>query len=305
MNKKFFCLLIILIVSFGVVLGAINYANGEEDNILSPDDKKRVSETVEDMTAYDPQAPAYKANLYKLIIDAFERAGEWRGEMPRDEGMITVKRVFGAPKALVTDGKGGEAAPVDENATGKSGISTPPKYRTKDGTYELRYFEDINFPDLGEGSAIGKKDIAVKNLRILGAKIHFFKRGYNHFALYPPQPIYLEGITKGFELWVCGRNKNHKLYVMIEDVKGEDRLIEVGSLDFLGWKKLEARISPRVEQADYRFTQKRGITFKGFLVKCDPVDSYGKYYLYIDNFTVIVDRFFEENRDPYDPSDMW
>ena len=311
MKSKFFWTILILVISFslitsGILLadddveeGTITRDDGNRSSGVQPDDKLRIGEQVEDIQQYDPQPSAMKSNMYKLVIDAFERAGEWRGEMPRDEGYITVKRVFGSPRALAK----GETNIVTPPSKDKSTYDVMPKYKTKDGSYEARYFEDINFPQVGKGS--DKNTPKVSNLRILGVKVHFFKRGHNHFAVYPPKPIFIEGITKGFELWVCGRNKNHKLFIMLEDVRGNERIIEVGKLNFLGWKKMQARVSPRIEQADYRFNQQRGITFKGFLIQCDPMDSYGKYYLYTDNLVAVVDRFFEENRDIYDPSDRW
>ncbi len=298
------------------------------------------------------EVPYYMSNLYLLVVDAFERAGEWRGEMSRDEGIITVRRIYGQPRALAFENEnaddprgfssnemsrtlgwptppgetedgtpvtGGLPATVDlagslqeeSEREGMTYVWTPPRYKTRQGHYEYRYFDAINVPDVQELRLAAanmdgeRQSLFIPNERCLGVKIQFMRRGFNEFAIMPPKPIDLDGVVKGMEVWVVGRNKRHELYGWIEDINGNDRYVPFGDLNFLGWRKLVATVSPLIRQEDWMFNNARGIRFKGFVVKCNPEDSYGNYYMYLDNFSVLIDRYFEENRSIYDPSDMW
>lgn len=227
--------------------------------------------------------------LYTLILDPFERAGEWYGRMPNDQGVIKTRELWGAPRAL-------NEQTVD--------LTTPwPRYRTGDGRYSDYYFEERLVPERGVAEAT-EDQVTVENLRILGVKVAFHHRGYNWFAVYPPNPYVLDGEVKTFSLWVCGRNKRHELYVIVKDLFGSQRFISLGKLNFLGWKNLITEVPVQITQYDYRYDH-RGLTFEGFLVRCNLEDSWGEYYMYLDNLEVTLSRYYEEGRDVNDPLDNW
>jgi hypothetical protein len=89
------------------------------------------------------------------------------------------------------------------------------------------------------------------------------------------------------------------------DYKGEKRVLDMGLLDFVGWKKLSIAIPVSIEQDNYNNTEWRGISFTGFVVKCDPSESYGVYYVYFDELRAITDIYNEEYRDEDDMNDGW
>lgn len=144
-----------------------------------------------------------------------------------------------------------------------------------------------------------------RNDYVLGAKVAFNQRGYSRFSLVPPRPIKIPGITKAVSLWVCGRSFKHRLYLNILDYKGEKRILDMGLLDFVGWKKISIAIPVSIEQDNYNNTEWRGISFTGFVVKCDPSESYGVYYVYFDELRAITDIYNEEYRDEDDMNDGW
>ncbi len=214
--------------------------------------------------------------IYKVVIDTFERPGEWTAHMSIDEGYARARAIIGTPKALI---KGGtlEDKPSEDGDT----ITTvnPPKYWQADGSYESNY-----------------QDVADQHKYVLGVKVRFQKRDYNTFSVTPANPIRLNGIVKAFEIWACGRNKNHDLFVVVQDIKGLKRFIKLGRLNFLGWKRLYARVPDGVVQSDPLFGTRRGLTVLGLYVKCSPLEAWGKYYVYFDNLSAEVSRFFEEYR---------
>jgi hypothetical protein len=171
---------------------------------------------------------------------------------------------------------------------------------------------------LFEGSPAGKQPIPEeKNLNIpdkyvLGTRVDFLRRGYNTFTLLPLRPIPIEGITKTISVWVVGRNYNHTLKILIQDFFGREYELYMGKLNFQGWKKLTVAIPPQapdgrngIVQRDYHYNSQMGIKVTGFKVECDPMESYGSYYLYLDDLRAVTDLFAEENRDPDDMVDSW
>ncbi len=154
-----------------------------------------------------------------------------------------------------------------------------------------------------------KSGIKERDEYVLGAKVEFFKRGHNTFAIFPVKPLPIEGITKTVSIWVAGRNYGHILTLLIEDFFGQRAEIRFsnngGKLNFSGWKKLTATIPPNIIQSNYHYNNKMGIKIVGFKVYCDPEESYGSYYIYFDDMRAVTDLFAEHNRDEDDMVDTW
>jgi hypothetical protein len=172
---------------------------------------------------------------------------------------------------------------------------------------------------LFEGSPAGKTaipdeenlDPAPSDRYVLGTRVDFLRRGYSSINLYPTRPIPVEGITKTISIWVAGRNFNHELHVLIQDVFGRKFDLYMGKLNFQGWKQLTVAVPPQpgdgqngIVQRNYHYNS-TGIKIIGFRIDCDPVDAYGTYYVYLDDLRVVTDLFAEDNRDEDDMSDAW
>jgi len=140
---------------------------------------------------------------------------------------------------------------------------------------------------------------------VLGVKVAFTQRGYARFTLYPMKPIKIPGITKAVSVWVCGRSFKHRLFLHVLDYRGNPMVLDMGLLDFVGWKKLIIAIPSAIEQHNYHNTQWRGLSISGFSIETDPEESYGTYYVYLDELRAIADIYSEENRDEDDMEDGW
>jgi hypothetical protein len=140
---------------------------------------------------------------------------------------------------------------------------------------------------------------------VLGVKVSFFHRGVAEFSLHPQNPIAVEGIVKTLSIWVVGRNFNHVLKVQFTDYRGQAQELTVGTLNFIGWKKLTVAIPPSILQTEYHYTSRSGIRITGLKVETDPLDSYGTYYIYFDDLRAVTDLFGESKRDTDDMSDGW
>jgi hypothetical protein len=204
--------------------------------------------------------------------------------MPIDQGIVRSKELWGAPSALIRTFRQRQGQQGNANAGAQAGDAQNQRLRRG-----RAYFENENN----------------EPKKILGVRVEFMQRGYNWFTVEPPRPVNLDGLVKAFEVWVCGRNQRHELYIVVHDFNNEIRYIKVGMLNFIGWKRMTAPIPYTIRQSDFRRSIRRGLTFKGFLIKCHPAETVGKFYMYFDNLSVELSRFLEENRDRDDPLDIW
>ena len=157
-----------------------------------------------------------------------------------------------------------------------------------------------------------EEDMDIPDKYVLGTRVDFLRRGYNSFTIYPTRPLPIEGITKTVSLWVAGRNFNHDLVLLIQDFFGRNYELFMGKLNFMGWKKLTVTIPPQAEdgfsgvvQRNYHYNNQMGIKIMGFRIDCDPVETFGSYYIYLDDLRAFTDLFTENNRDPDDMVDGW
>ena len=58
-------------------------------------------------------------------------------------------------------------------------------------------------------------------------------------------------------------------------------------------------------QQDYHYANRIGIRVIGFRIDFNPEDTYGNYYLYLDDLRAVTDLFPEESRDTDDMQDNW
>ena len=147
--------------------------------------------------------------------------------------------------------------------------------------------------------------------KVFGVRVDFLRRGHNSFTIKPVRPIPIEGVTKTVSIWVAGRNFNHELKLIVQDFFGRHFEVYMGRLNFQGWKKLMATIPPQtpdghgVIQRSFHYNNQMGIKIVGLKIECNPLESYGSYYIYFDDMRAFTDLFAEENRDADDMMDGW
>ena len=168
------------------------------------------------------------------------------------------------------------------------------------------------------GSPLGKQPIPdeegmfIQDTHVLGTRVDFLRRGHSSVLITPVRPIHIEGITKTVSVWAVGRNYNHSLILLVEDFFGRVFELNMGTLNFQGWKQLTVAIPPQPEfgingivQRNYNYNNDMGIRIRGFRVEFDPWQAYGSYYLYLDDLRAVTDLFSESHRDPDDMMDGW
>ena len=189
----------------------------------------------------------------------------------------------------------------------------------REGSWNVRMSTDYGVISgrLFEGSPAMKEPLEEDegnedaDTQVLGVKVEFYKRGVNSFYITSQRPIPVEGTTKTISLWVCGRNMDHDMYVLIEDYFGRSYELYLGSLGFTGWKKLTAVVPPSpdgetgIVQHSAYYGERPGVRVTGFRVDCNPLLARGSYYIYIDDLRCVTDLYDLENRDEDDMADNW
>ena len=189
----------------------------------------------------------------------------------------------------------------------------------REGSWNVRISPDYGVITgrLFDGSPLAKEALndannqEMEDSKVLGVKVEFFRRGINSFYITAARPIPIEGITKTFSMWVCGRNMGHQLWLLVQDYNGNNFEIWLGSLEFSGWKKLTTAIPPSpdgehgIVQSSVYHGDKPGLRIVGFRVDCSPMEARGSYYMYIDDLRAVTDLYDYENKDEDDMSDSW
>ncbi len=182
------------------------------------------------------------------------------------------------------------------------------------------FFEVLMSSDFGitefrrfEGSPAGKEPLVAEanigfaeaDRYVLGIRADFYRRGNPRIVVRPSRPIAVPGIVKTMSVWVVGRNANHDLYLLVEDIRGDQKRIRVGELNFSGWRKMTVAIPPSIVQQDDRASDRTGLKFRGFMIRPNMLQTYGSYYIYFDDLRAVTDLFGEELRDEDDMVDGW
>jgi hypothetical protein len=154
--------------------------------------------------------------------------------------------------------------------------------------------------------------LEIPDTKVFGARVDYLRRGDTSVFITPQRPIPVEGITKTVTLWVAGRNYNHTLVLLVKDYFDRYFELEVGKLNFQGWKKLTVAIPPQpdfgrqgIVQRNLHYASLGGLKIAGFRIDVDPEEAYGTYFVYLDDVRATTDLFAENSREPDDPSDDW
>ena len=134
----------------------------------------------------------------------------------------------------------------------------------------------------------------------LGIKTWTYHRGFNWVEITPPTPMRIVGKLKGLSIWACGRNYRHRLEIWIRNYLGNEYPIDMGSLNFRGWKKLSARIPMHIPYYRKYVPQYWPMDITRIIIRHDPNEPTGVFYLYVDALEAIVDTY----QDSYDGDDM-
>ncbi len=151
-----------------------------------------------------------------------------------------------------------------------------------------------------------------KKQKILGIKLAFTSKGYNFAEVLPPvytEDLYpnikdlftsaipkdnerfipLPGKIHSIDLWVAGRNYRYTLEIWIQDFNGFIYPLEMGNVNYAGWKNLSRSFPAYIPQEENYIPKEKPLKFVKYVLRADPHERADRFYIYLDHMKVITD----------------
>ena len=138
------------------------------------------------------------------------------------------------------------------------------------------------------------------DLRSFGVRAAFDRKGYNYLEIIPavegedgpvPQSIDLPGRVQTIDLWVWGSDHNYYLEAHIRDHRGINHVLNMGGLQYSGWRNLRTSIPNYVPQSVQTVPRYRGLELTKLVLWTQPQASVDGFYVYLDQLKVLTDTF--------------
>jgi hypothetical protein len=117
---------------------------------------------------------------------------------------------------------------------------------------------------------------------VLGIKTWFEQRGFDRVEVKPPHEYVIKGKARQFSIWVLGRKFRHRLSLKVRDYRGKIHTLDMGRLDFFGWKKLTVTIPGWLPQSTRYSLLDKNLHFISLFVTSDVHEVPGTFYFYLD-----------------------
>lgn len=135
--------------------------------------------------------------------------------------------------------------------------------------------------------------------KYLGVKI--YGRHGDVVTIKPPTPILIKDHCQSISVWVYGKNFTGELSIVLQDGKLTTHRLSLGKLNFLGWRKLNVKLSKNVAQEDKHLAQARSLKILKLIYNPGNRGRLGTWnYFYIDDITAQVRKKYLDKQ-----SDEW
>jgi hypothetical protein len=167
------------------------------------------------------------------------------------------------------------------------------KFTTKD-------FPQMSIVRTWPDSLYGRNPVS-KDLFALGIHSRFDRKGYNAIEIIPakkgsdgklvPSTLPLPGRVKAFDLWVWGSNYNYTMDVHLRDFEGIDRVLHLGSLQFVGWRNMSTTITGNIPQSRRYIPRFQALELTKLVIWTTPEERVDDFYVFLDEVKVLTDLF--------------
>lgn len=152
------------------------------------------------------------------------------------------------------------------------------------------------------------------NNKCLGLRFKFIYPGNNVVALIPPasRKIYrtldeldhnnkpkvqeipglkLPGKVKAVSVWVLGRGNDYTLEAWVQDWRGSTHVLKMGSVNFVGWRPLTAKVPIGVPQDIDTYPQTKNLVLTKLVLRSKPTANTEKVVIFFDAVKVLTDMY--------------
>lgn len=227
---------------------------------------------------------------------------------------MTVGSVFAAEEKAVN-----LESRILENFDGSSGYIwkvSASKFATKT---DQETFPKLAYINTWPAAIHGYNQDANKDLKSLGIWGRFDRKGYNWIDIYPvakddtdenPTEIPFPGRIQLLDMWVWGANFNYYLEAYVRDYTGVVHIINMGDLNFEGWKNLRVNIPSNIPQEKRTLPKRQSLSLVKFRIWTRPVERVDDFQVYIHQIKVLTDTFEnlfdgDELADPARMQQLW
>ena len=180
---------------------------------------------------------------------------------------------------------------------------------------------EVNYPvmayiDAWPIALYGSNRKADENPKSLGIHGRFDRQGYNWMDVYPvdadgaPFEIPMPGRVRYIDLWVWGSNLDFYMEAYVRDFRGFIHIVNLGNLNYAGWKNLRANIPHTINQSKRILPNRAQLSFVKFRVWTRPSEQVGNFYIYLKQFKALTDIFEtafdgDDLADPDRMTELW
>jgi hypothetical protein len=158
------------------------------------------------------------------------------------------------------------------------------------------------------------------DLQTLGAYFKFDRKGYNYIEFIPVSeneagetvnsPIPIPGSVKKLDLWAWGSDFDYYLEAHIMDPRGIVHVLNLGSLNYVGWKNLSVTIPTYIPQSRNYAPYLQGLELVKLVLWTKPEEAVNECYFYLDQIKVLTDVFIsrfdgDALTDPEKIEELW
>ncbi|HMY10981.1 MAG TPA: flagellar filament outer layer protein FlaA [Turneriella sp.] len=152
------------------------------------------------------------------------------------------------------------------------------------------------------------------NKKCLGVRFKFIYPGNNVVALIPPnsKKVYrvldeldhnnkpkvqeinglkLPGKVKAVSVWVLGRGNDYTLEAWVQDWKGSTHVLKMGSVNFVGWRPLTAKVPANIPQDIDTYPQTKNLILTKLVLRSKPAANTEKVVVFFDAVKVLSDMY--------------
>ncbi len=152
------------------------------------------------------------------------------------------------------------------------------------------------------------------NKKCLGLRFKFIYPGQNVVALTPPASrkvyrtldeldhnnkpkiqetpgIKLPGKVKALSIWVLGRGNDYTLEAWVQDWRGSTHVLKMGSVNFVGWRPLSAKVPIGVPQDIDTYPQTKNLVLTKIVLRSKPTANTEKVVIFFDSVKVLTDVY--------------